>query len=356
MGVEKNIIMNQFNGTDYDTLYPKTKVEQVEDAYSQQQILADSTKALYGLGNDAVPDDVFFVIALSKGKHIIRLTAVFSDGTPADDVLIQGIQPITGSEVRTNSKGIAVGYTDTDSTVVSVKDYIGIDDASVTASSTGKNDIVNVSMTLTKNNSLYTISESCTKYVHKSAIQLDLCTVGGGAAGGNGTGYDAQGYGSGGGGGYVNNVAITAISAIRSLLMQIGAGGATNGATGGATSVTRQDGAVLSQASGGGPGTTGNGTGGSGSRASPGSGGNSTTNIFNDASLGLAGGGGGGGGGYSVSGDGGNPYGGKGSYGVGASAGRGPGGGGGGGSASEDSGHRAGGSGYRGVIYARVRY
>ena len=59
MASEKNITMRQYNGTDYDTLYPKTKVEQVEGAYAQQQILADSTKGLYGLGADAVPDDVF---------------------------------------------------------------------------------------------------------------------------------------------------------------------------------------------------------------------------------------------------------------------------------------------------------
>ena len=31
MATTKNIIMKQFNGTDYDTLYPKTKVEQVEN-------------------------------------------------------------------------------------------------------------------------------------------------------------------------------------------------------------------------------------------------------------------------------------------------------------------------------------
>ena len=59
MATNKNITMKQFNGTDYDTLYPKTKVEQVEGAYTQQQILSDSTKGLFGLGNDAVPDDVF---------------------------------------------------------------------------------------------------------------------------------------------------------------------------------------------------------------------------------------------------------------------------------------------------------
>ena len=58
MATEKNITMKQFNGTDYDTLYPKTKVEQVEGAYTQQQILADSTKTLFGLGTDAVPNQV----------------------------------------------------------------------------------------------------------------------------------------------------------------------------------------------------------------------------------------------------------------------------------------------------------
>lgn len=59
MATNKNITMKQFNGTDYDTLYPKTKVEQVEGAYAKQQILSNSTKGLYGLGNNAVPDDAF---------------------------------------------------------------------------------------------------------------------------------------------------------------------------------------------------------------------------------------------------------------------------------------------------------
>ena len=58
LATTKNITMKQFNGVDYDTLYPKTKVEQVEGAYTQQQILSDSTKGLYGLDSGAVPDDV----------------------------------------------------------------------------------------------------------------------------------------------------------------------------------------------------------------------------------------------------------------------------------------------------------
>ena len=92
MATEKNITMKQFNGTDYDTLYPKTKVEQVDGAYSQQQILANSTKVLYGLGNDAVPDDIFQMlggfrtvihvfatagasISMSKGEKTFTATA-----------------------------------------------------------------------------------------------------------------------------------------------------------------------------------------------------------------------------------------------------------------------------------------
>ena len=58
MATNKNITMKRFNGADYDTLYPKTIVEQVEGAYTKQQILTSATAALYGLGASAVPDDV----------------------------------------------------------------------------------------------------------------------------------------------------------------------------------------------------------------------------------------------------------------------------------------------------------
>ena len=72
MATTKNITMKQFNGTDYDTLYPKTIASQVEGAYTQQQILADSTKVMYGLGSDAVPDDAF--AALTNCFAQIRVT------------------------------------------------------------------------------------------------------------------------------------------------------------------------------------------------------------------------------------------------------------------------------------------
>ncbi len=76
MATTKNITMKQFNGTDYDTLYPKTVAAQIDDVYSKsetypksqlytqsqlytkQQVLTDATKTLYGLGSSATPGDV----------------------------------------------------------------------------------------------------------------------------------------------------------------------------------------------------------------------------------------------------------------------------------------------------------
>ena len=96
MATEKNITMKQFNGTDYDTLYPKTKVEQVEGAYSQQQILANSTKVLYGLGNDAVPDDLFKTLGAE-----LRVT------TEVGTVVTASKDNVTVSATA-NSSGLAV--------------------------------------------------------------------------------------------------------------------------------------------------------------------------------------------------------------------------------------------------------
>lgn len=59
MATEKNIVMKEFNGTDYDTLYPKTIGTQVDGIFTAKQTLTNNTKTLYGLGTNAVPNDVF---------------------------------------------------------------------------------------------------------------------------------------------------------------------------------------------------------------------------------------------------------------------------------------------------------
>lgn len=61
MASEKKITMHEYNGTDYNTLYPKTIAEQVEGIYSKEDVLSNDTKALYGLADSAVPDNALLI-------------------------------------------------------------------------------------------------------------------------------------------------------------------------------------------------------------------------------------------------------------------------------------------------------
>ena len=92
MATNKNITMKQFNGTDYDTLYPKTIASQVDGVYSKEDVLSDGTKTLFGLSSTAVPDDVFSALSKAVTKKVIiehtwaagSTTPVFVDLTTID--------------------------------------------------------------------------------------------------------------------------------------------------------------------------------------------------------------------------------------------------------------------------------
>ena len=62
MATNKNITMKQFNGTDYDTLYPKTIASQIPDVYSKSyidSILKDKVRIQTGsyVGTDTYGKD-----------------------------------------------------------------------------------------------------------------------------------------------------------------------------------------------------------------------------------------------------------------------------------------------------------
>ena len=59
MATDKLITMKQFNGTDYDTLYPKTIASQVDGVYNKQEVIKDTTKSMFGYGSSAIPDTIF---------------------------------------------------------------------------------------------------------------------------------------------------------------------------------------------------------------------------------------------------------------------------------------------------------
>lgn len=59
MATNKNITMKQFNGTDYDTLYPKTIASQIPDVYSKTDTITAETLSQLGLTADKLPNDAF---------------------------------------------------------------------------------------------------------------------------------------------------------------------------------------------------------------------------------------------------------------------------------------------------------
>ena len=59
LATTKNITMKQFNGTDYDTLYPKTIASQIPDVYSKTDTITAETLSRLGLGADKLPNDAF---------------------------------------------------------------------------------------------------------------------------------------------------------------------------------------------------------------------------------------------------------------------------------------------------------
>lgn len=63
MATDKLITMKQFNGTDYDTLYPKTVASQVSGIFSKEEIVSTETLSKYGLGADGTPNGVFDLLS-----------------------------------------------------------------------------------------------------------------------------------------------------------------------------------------------------------------------------------------------------------------------------------------------------
>ena len=104
MATTKNIIMKQFNGTDYDTLYPKTDAKQIENLTPSSigavaksgdtmtgTLVISSGEAFTSLANDSAE----FKQALSKGGKYTEM--VFTDPTTNSNVNLLQIAKWDGS-------------------------------------------------------------------------------------------------------------------------------------------------------------------------------------------------------------------------------------------------------------------
>lgn len=126
MASTKNITMKEYNGVDYDTLYPKTVAEQVVGIYSKDETLTDEVASSYGFtGLDAIPNNIFQSInsqlqAIKLGKAIVNLIVKTSTGNPLKGIIISGIKDTNNNPVKTNASGRVTGFADEGTVTLSV--------------------------------------------------------------------------------------------------------------------------------------------------------------------------------------------------------------------------------------------
>lgn len=284
-------------------LYDLTRADQPTQEgtpLNKASLLKDTTAALLGLPNTAVPDDAFVALVLGQGVYGYRVKVQLADGTPVEGATVSGIQPLTGSTLVTGADGTVLGKSASASvTIGCTSPYIDQKaPAAQTVTKTGT--ITDVTLTLESITDMLTISSSTTTKISSMVKTVDIFASGGGGGG-------CAGVNAGGGGGYASNKLNEPISGDTDLKITIGAGGnggtepSLNGGNGGETTVSLNNATALT-ASGGFGGTTtaagaGNGPGGTKGDTSVGDNGSpASVAVFNDSSIGIKTGGGGGGG------------------------------------------------------------
>ena len=303
MASEKNITMRQFNGTDYDTLYPKTRIEQVDglsdNYYTKDQTLADGVKSLYELDSTATPNDIFAKLALPANYYGFKILVLSPIGGPVSDCVLPNVfvdmRGNTG--VKTGADGTVYCGASTQTVTFNLGgNYFGITNKEYTITADTSVAFTPVTINLVNNNSLTSmtlITQSISYSLLDNIDTADFCAVGGGGGGGS----EVAG---GGGGGYAQNLLNYSLSGT-SIRFTIGGGGGPSSdsynydaGSGGRTTIAIDNSEILGANGGGGArkksyaGGTGNGNGGYNSTNAT----NGTVRVFNDSSLPLPGGGG----------------------------------------------------------------
>ena len=324
--------------------------QQIGDALGKATLLTDATCMLLDLPDTATPDDAFNKLVLPDGKYAVKVKVLSPGGRPMNGITINGITTYAGKTAVTNSSGMVLGYSDTQSvnlTAVNDRyDISGDKSVSVTLEAGTLNQVTiqfsRISITQ------QTFSTSQTIRFSPDVDTFDCSAIGGGNNGASGR-YDSS-YRYGGKGG--NAGAVDNKSNIQNDENTINI---IVGAVGGSSQV----GSHITAAGGGGA------SGGSGSKSGPYSetngkdGGSTSGFLYPPTSVGGAGGGGGSqmdaDGVIANPGSGGSPGGGSGSLYKGVD-GTLPGAGGGGGGSEPNNLSWAGGSGKPGLCGLVWRY
>lgn len=166
-------------------------------------------------------DDALLKLAMPEGKYAVSLTLLSPGGRRIPNVVVNGINTITGGEVKTDANGEAFGFTNGSPAVLSVNltSFLDLEDsASKTVSLiSGTINAVELSATRISGTSKL-ITTSGSFYFSPDVSDYDWSAIGGGQNGGKGSGQsdgedtsDYQlGYGGDGGnaGGIINRSAV----------------------------------------------------------------------------------------------------------------------------------------------------
>lgn len=351
------------------------------DPPTKQNLLQDITCDVLQISRTSVVNDALLSLGIGLDRYGFLITVTDPAGVPVPGAVITGIDPVVGDTLETGTDGAAVGVSSTSAVTLTIQSpYLDLQSVTeLEVSSDQKLHQVSVQLPYVDT---YVLVESSGEYVlSPSVTSYDVTAVGGGGGGvGQSNRSTSVLTGGGGGGGYVVSELAVSVSDNRKINITVGAGGAAyntypttdnpNGpypAGNGGTTIVTVDDIEICSASGGNGGightTYSSATGGNGNGKGGNSGANGTNGsgfIFNDESLGLAGGGGGNG--FNTTKQtGGSPFGATGGRydsssktDIHAGTARGPGGGGGGGGGYGNMmGAAQGSSGHAGAVYLR---
>lgn len=200
--------------------------------------LLPATKTRFGLDSNAIPDDVFnnlynYIRAvIPSGYGIFMATVKDSDGNIVPYVKIS----ISGAEsksLQSDSNGVVQSNLKVGSYTLSINEDNRFATANPVAFSVTEKDLISkiVTINVVKSGKIY-VTEASTVIIPKFIQKYDLCIVGGGGGGGC-CSYTRSNYffraAGGGGGGIVTNKPNNIISSDHdTLVITIGAGGASN--------------------------------------------------------------------------------------------------------------------------------
>lgn len=209
MSTTKNILMQEFNGTDYDFLFPET------DAYTKEETLNNMVKKYLKLDDVSTPSDAFLKLIFGVDAKLYQVKVIFPDGTPVSNIDIGGLTAPSGFNMKTDDNGQVIRKnTSVNPTITAYTRFLDYK-TTQTVAQTVDNGITNVVITLEEqplNEVLYLDSSISNCSVRRDAIKyIDWTVQGGGESGGaittQGERMQSKG-GKGGKTGHALNVAI----------------------------------------------------------------------------------------------------------------------------------------------------